>query len=240
MEILKTIGIPAAVWTILFFATKKYLENTIAASFDKKLEDHKHDLQIASEEAKFDFQRKIEDFNLFVTQKHEKYSELYGKLLEAFSRVTNLYGLKSELTYEEHNEADIRRIMEKENFPEGKIQEIFQIWEAKDKSEAIDQMKIFKRLVEFQKASRSIQEARSYFRPAQLYFSDDLVDLIEEFFSKLNHAQSNYEINHNFHTGMPHGYTDLVKEGREAENKAKDFLSEITSQMKKELSVGYY
>jgi hypothetical protein len=58
------------------------------------------------------------------------------------------------LTYEEYNEVDIRRIMEKNNFPEGKISDVFHTWKQESRYAAIEKFKSFKRLVEFQQADK--------------------------------------------------------------------------------------
>jgi hypothetical protein len=58
-EFLKIYSLPVLFWGALFFVIRNYFKTEIDTSFEKKMENHKHDLQIASEEARFDFQRKI-------------------------------------------------------------------------------------------------------------------------------------------------------------------------------------
>jgi hypothetical protein len=80
-----------------FFAFRKYIGSQIEHLFGKRLEDHKHQLNMITETAKFDFQRKIHDFTLYTTKKHEAYAELNNALQDVAGKICDL-----EYTQEEH------------------------------------------------------------------------------------------------------------------------------------------
>src|ERR1035438_4153898 len=157
---------------LIYFIGEKFLSTKIENIFNKKLEEYKHQLNLSTESAKFDFQRKIQDFSLYNRKKHKTYLKLHRILLESEARICGLYGGQSELTYQEHNEKDIRKLMETENFPEGKIEEIFQLWQYKGKESAINEMKKFLRIIEVKKADNSFILLKNHYWNSKLYFSN--------------------------------------------------------------------
>lgn len=87
------------------FAFRKYIGSQIEHLFGKRLEDHKHELSLITEAAKFDFQRKIHDFTLYATKKHEAYAELNNALQNAAGKISDLEDMQKEHNFTETQHA---------------------------------------------------------------------------------------------------------------------------------------
>ena len=87
-EILKYVTASSVAIALLFFFAKKYIAIFIENKFDEQLETYKHDLSLITENARFDYQRKIQDFNLYTIKKHERYVEIH-KGISKNSTITN-------------------------------------------------------------------------------------------------------------------------------------------------------
>lgn len=239
-NILLLFGIPTSVTTLLFFLLRKYFSSKIDLATQKSFAAYKQKLSIVSETAKLDLQKKMQDFNLYTSKKHEKYMEYHKLLLLAESNVNGLYGFKQEPTYEEYNDVDLRRIMKESGFPQGKIEEIFKIIYSKEREQAIKEMKKFLRLIEFQKANRAVIEAKNYYWTSKLYFSDEIDKLTINFISLLNEIYGINEMLYDWPHGDSKEKLKYSKKSRELKKKTDKLLLQIISQMKTELSIGYY
>ena len=240
IEILSFFGIPTAITTLIIFIFKKYYGTKIENTFQRSMESYKQELIVATENAKFDFQRKIQDFNLFTTKKHEVYGELNKLLVIAEGNILNLYGLRTELSYEEYNKNDLTNLMEKEGFPEGKMNEIIKLFEVGDKYKAILLMKHFLRIKEFRDANNVLITARNFFWASIFYFSNEVEEKIKIIFEKLAALLIRQE--QIFHA--PDTAHDLKNKLGTESIKLKEeiphLIEEVMAQMKQELSVGYY
>lgn len=238
--LINNLGVPALVTSLLFYILQRWFSSKIESTFQKNLKSYQQKLDITTEEAKFDLQRKIQDFGLYTSQKHSCYIEFHKLLLEAESYVLGLYGLKSSPTYEEYNDIDLKKLMEKEKFKNGKIEEIFGIIKSEGRDVGIEKMREYLRLIEFQRAENSVALCKNFFLTSKLYFSTKLDKLISKFLDVLFDLFSIYEL-------LPKIPRDATEERQEYSKKSyklkKDvntILEKIISQMKIELSIGYY
>ena len=87
------------------FTFRKYITSQIEHLFGKKLEDRKHQLSLIMEDTKFDFQRKIHDFTLYATKKHEAYAELNNILRDVAGKISNLEDMQEEHNFTETQHA---------------------------------------------------------------------------------------------------------------------------------------
>lgn len=78
----------AAIAGIVIFLTKYLIQKTIDSYFNKQLENHKRELAVITENAKYDISKKLFDFQAYASKRHTIYPELY--------RIA--YGLLSELS----------------------------------------------------------------------------------------------------------------------------------------------
>jgi len=234
------VAIPSIVTTILVFVLKKYLSNKVDHYFQEKITLFKHQLDLSTEAEKFNYQRKIQDFSLYTVKKHERYVSLYELILEAESRICGIYGFKSVPTYQEYNEKDIRKIMTDENFPEGKIDEIFDIWKNQGKDSAIEAMRKFFRLVEVQKASNSFDAFKRQYVLSKLYLSDSIDNKISEIIGTLAAVLAHYESFAQLPFEVRREMKEEIRESAKLQESVRPQIEELTELLKKELAVGYY
>lgn len=73
---------------ILVFSIKHLIQKKIDSYFNTKLEDHKKDLAVLTENAKYDISKKLYDFEAYASKKHSVYPELYSLAFESWSELT--------------------------------------------------------------------------------------------------------------------------------------------------------
>jgi hypothetical protein len=99
----------------MFGFLRLYIERRIHAGVDARfalrLESHRHDLQMAAEATKFDFQRRLTDIAQYALKKHAASAEVYAAMRIAHGAALNLRGFRQELTFEEFNRADLAKHM---------------------------------------------------------------------------------------------------------------------------------
>lgn len=132
--------------------------------FNSRLETHKSQLALEN-------QRRIQDFNLYTTKRHEVYPELYKLILIADGNIRGLVGLRSVLTFEEFNREDLENYLKEKNVVQGKKNELLSLWDA-DKDRGIKKMKKYLRLLEIHQAKLTFHEAKNYFLMSELYLSE--------------------------------------------------------------------
>ena len=186
--------LPITIPTVLFFIFKKYFGGIIDKTFTKEIETYKQKLSIATEEVRFDHQRKIQNYNIYIQNKHTAYSKLQELLLIADSRVGSLFGgIVEQSTYEEYNEEDFKYLMETNNFSKGKINEIL-IFLKTDRKIAINNLRSYLRLKEFSDSKYAISDAYNQYLLSRFYLSKEVDDIAKELIDKLRRLQHNYSM----------------------------------------------
>src|SRR4051794_21172355 len=66
----------------LGFLIKYLIQKKIDSYFNTKLEDHKKELAVMTEKAKYNISRKLFDFEAYAIKKHTIYPELYQLVFE--------------------------------------------------------------------------------------------------------------------------------------------------------------
>ncbi|MFD7520803.1 hypothetical protein [Paenibacillus chitinolyticus] len=56
-----------------------------------ELESHKQALSVMTENSKFEYQRRMHDFSLYRTKKHDVYPVLYKKFIVPFNEIQEIY-----------------------------------------------------------------------------------------------------------------------------------------------------
>lgn len=228
------------VTTLIIFLFQHLTKNSINHYFDKKIKQYEHNLNLKSEQAKFDYQRKIQDFNIYTTNKHKSYIELYEQLLKAYTSVTTLTGLIYTPTFEEYNNNDLLKYLQERKIPEGKINEILNLWD-KDNDRAKEEILKYNHLRDVSLARNNLLEAQNIYWRAQLYFSEDVINKTKIVIDKLWKIQI-YEQNIlNPQTrDMYREENSIIKEIGAAREELPNKLDMLIKDMKRELSVGYY
>jgi hypothetical protein len=234
--LLELIGIPSLVFALVLVFSKRYVSGMVDNVFQKKLVDHKHELDILTENVRFDYQKKIQEYGLYLVKRHEKYLELHQLIQEAYGWLDSLYGFRRGSTYEEHNKVDILAIMEQENFPKGKIEEITVVWDRDGKDKAIGLMKKFLRLIEFRKTEAAIIKARNFYFISNLFFSEKISKLTKRLVDNLHSAYSSYEMVNDLPVDDSESRKEHYSEANKSKSDSLTTLDELTKQLKKELS----
>ncbi len=205
----------------------------------KKIKDYEQDLNLKSEQAKFDYQRKIQDFNLYTTNKHKSYIEFYEQLLKANGYVTSLTGLINIPTFEEYNKNDLSTYLQKRKIPEGKINDILLMW---DKDKELAKKEIFKydHLYNINSARNALQEAHNMYWKSQLYFSDGVINKSKTIIDNLWKIQVHEEMY--LQPNIADGFREssIIKKIQTIRAELPDKLDVLIRDMKTELSIGYY
>jgi len=175
---------------------KLYLERRVNAGVDarfaERLEAHKQGLNLLTEQAKFDLQRRLADFSLFATRKHDAAAKVWEASRVAHGYVTSLFGVSHDYTFEEFNLEDMRAHLEAKGVPKGKQKEVLAQW-PKNRSEAVKELRPYLRMLRVQEADRKFQEAKNVTYVNELYFPDEVISafngIIAEMAEWLSHAE---------------------------------------------------
>jgi hypothetical protein len=169
------------IWAARTYLQRR-IEKGVDTRFEVQLENHKQALQLATEQARFDYQRRLAGFNLYNEKKHAAAAEIYRALRIAHGHISRLQGVREELSFVEFNTRDIAEYMTSHDVPQGKQEEILSLW-GDDKPEAIKQLKPYLRMVEFQLAERKAQEAMNCALLNELYFPDRVIHSFNDLFT---------------------------------------------------------
>ena len=237
MNIFNSLIIPAITSTgvvgLWYLVLQKVISGKVDFHFNMKLQDHRHDLNTISESLRYDYQRKLEDFNLFTTKKHAIYMKLYELLHIAFGKVGNLTGNRRILTLKDHDKSDIEKYMDGIKIPNKIKSQVLGMWETNQDS-AIGKIREYERAFEIQDARFAIMEARNYSITNKLYLSD-LV------FNKVSEAANEMVSLHSIHL-----FPDSTQGSKDSDQiltfnqEISVFIDEITKSMRDEIAVGYY
>ncbi|MFD2328976.1 hypothetical protein ACFSR7_06910 [Cohnella sp. GCM10020058] len=196
---------------------------------DKNLEQYRQQLTQLTESLKFDLQRKIQDFNLYTIKRHETIPELFKLLLLAESNIRGLFGGRRSLTFEEFNKSDIEEYLLNRKVVRGMVEKILDLWET-DKEASIDQMNSYLRVIEFSEARVSFNEAKNYFVLSELYLTDEVARLVDEFIKTLGELL--------VYSEFPEPGTHQQRFVHHA--KLDNIINELRTVLKGELGISYY
>ncbi|MGG6362240.1 hypothetical protein ACQ5SI_23925 [Peribacillus frigoritolerans] len=79
--------------SIVTLTISTFVKGGIGNFYNKKLARFNSDLNLVLEEKKLDFQRKIYDFGLYSTKRHEIYPEIYKKLIKSTNSISYLISI---------------------------------------------------------------------------------------------------------------------------------------------------
>jgi hypothetical protein len=156
----------------------------VNTEFAKQLESHKHQLELAADSARFDFQRRLSEFNIYASKKHKIAAQVYEKVRIAHGRIIDVTGLSRELTFEEFDVSDISEHMTSLGFPNGKREEIVNLWRP-DRAAALDKLRPYLRMLKIQSAERSLAEAQNCAYSGELYLSDQIIEKLNSLLTEL-------------------------------------------------------
>jgi hypothetical protein len=237
----KGMGAEALLWMLgalvllagLSFRTfKTWLNSRITAGvqhqFNERLQEHKHTLEMAAEEAQFEYQRRIADFNLYSAKVHDSYAELWKRIRYAYSRVIDLRQERS-LEFEYYNADDVESRLTREEIPSGKRTAVLKIWND-DRPAGVKALNEVLRYKQLHNAVNGIIEANAAFLSNELYLSDEVSQLTGIFLVHLEHVRLFIQEPERTWSG----------EGQHMVHEASDMLKTLKAAMRKDMTRGYY
>ncbi len=213
------------------------------AKMDKQLEDYKSDiqqdmkiheqkLQVLTEEAKFGFARKQQDFGLYNTKRHEVYLKLHQAITEAQSRVINLRGYRELPDYSRYSKDEIIKWLDDNNFAQEQRDSVLNFWDT-NKPDAVREAYKLRTILEQHKANLAIAEAQNIMIDNQLYTSDTVLFAVRDLIKNIGMLLINYK-------SQAEDAVRLYEESEELKVKIEEEFNKATKLMKQELKKGYY
>lgn len=245
MDWYTNILIPAGViggYFLIKHTIPRFAEKIVDNQFDKKLETHKHELNKLTEEAKFNYQRLLSDFNLYSVKKHEHYIELYNDLIRAHGSVMHLASaLKQRYTYDFFDENDMRNYLAKLGTPSGRTEQLISTWKSDPKT-GIKEIHDHEAYIEEWNAEKDVNKLNNTYLSSRLYLSSELKALMEKLVPDLISLSINAKREYQPISGNISGedFMQLYEESKKLKVQINDTKDEIIVKMQSELSVGYY
>jgi hypothetical protein len=220
-----------SVTPVLKKAISRYIDN----KFEEKIVKYQHDLNLVTENAKLDIQRKIYDFNLYSSKKHEIYAELYKKVLIAHGQITGLMGFRKSINLNFLDKSYIIEFLKNNNFNENDITELSHDWDLNRKTQ-VDKITKYLRNKEINEADSKLVEANNYYLESKLYMSNKIDNISNELIDEIRKLFIIYE--------MANDYNYYPEDNVDKELGLKKSLEEkrilFCDSLKNELSKGDY
>lgn len=220
------------VWAGVKYFTKKRLD----LEFNKLLEDHKADLQQIRDYNNFDLGRRMQDFNLYTTKRHEVYPELLSLFLAAGQELGEFRDVRKEYPLIHMEGSHLLHLLKNRfNIPEEFCRNIIDQWE-QDKSTIIDEVYKTIEMFEWTNMKNAIINAYNKTLLYELYLSDQ----VAENFLELSKAMFQYSENLNSHLMEDNSDRELTNTMNDLKRKIESLLAIQKNTMRKELGIAYY
>lgn len=211
----------------------------IKSFFDKKLENHKHNLELVTRQIDHDYQRRLHDFNLYATKVHEVYAMLYSYFAEAKTSTdiaTSLFRQYPDFT--QFSEQRLVDYLKEKQADSKRIDDI--LFHFQNKHLLALMVQGHTDLVAISEADKLKVKAIRYWYQSELYLSEEASKLLNTIsdslqsslvdermlaFDKLNGKNPRYENISNFEETRKSITNDLIK---------------LKETMQLEISGGYY
>jgi hypothetical protein len=189
----------------------------ISHHFNQKIEEFKHNSQ-----------KQIQDFSLYNTKKHEIIPKLSSLILESFSYVSSLTGLRELPDYTEYSKSDLERSLTDKKLLQSKIDEFAQLHQ-EDPVKANKEIWEYMKIIESQVAKNKYIEANNYFRLNELYLKTEIANKITIVMAKIYtlNLDTQYLLRYQHKPNIP-----LEK----SESELEFLISELRDSMRDDLS----
>ena len=165
-------------------AVKPWIERLVDRRLDfefaRKLATHKQELDVLTENARYDFQKKLANVSLHTTRRHSAYSDAYREARIAHGLIVSLRGTRTVPTFEDYNTNDVTAYLARLEAPKGFTDEICTQW-GPDRTGAVERHQPYVRKLEEQSAENAFINARNTVFTNELYFSDAVVERCNAF-----------------------------------------------------------
>ncbi|MFP7483365.1 hypothetical protein SFC65_04330 [Priestia filamentosa] len=188
-EIVKTLLVSAGSSALVALVIQHFIKGGIKSFYDKRLEKFKDEIAIYAEQRKLDFDRKLHDFSLYSSKRHELYPQLFKRVYElnysmrfahdrAFLSSRFIHSLEDIEPYFKGLKISLDEDLK--NYIENKQNE----WE-EDKDLCLKTISSVIRDALYYKAGQDLKELDEFFMGNILFFSDSVVEktqkVVEEF-----------------------------------------------------------
>lgn len=223
----------STILVVIKFTAKKYVE----LEFNKKIENHKHELQKIIEVNKFDFQKKLQDFSLYSTKKHEYYQSIYNLFLIADGKARNFLGVRSIPDYLRMNSKQLKYFFEKQDILEVMVGEYLKNWD-EDKKEKVQNLEDFMKRYEIDSARLALNDAKNEYLISRLYLSNKVIDICNDLVKAIssNLIDVEYYCDREYPMEDKKMLRDSIEDNNLIINKS---LAELREKMIEEIGVGY-
>lgn len=211
------------------------IQSRISHKYQKAIETYKHELNVISEQQRFDYQRWMTDFGLFTQKKHEAYAELYKLILIADGSLERLSGFRSVPSFSEYTRADMEKYLRDQHIVEGFIPQLMDGWEI-SQNECIRKIREYQTMIDFQKADKARNDASNYYLVNSVYFSEAVEEVVREILKLIGHQHVIDEQSRVEHYSDESGR----KERKEIREKKPVLIRQLKTMIRKEMSAGYY
>ncbi|PAD35957.1 hypothetical protein [Terribacillus saccharophilus] len=218
---------------LVLFSLRKIIQGKVKSHFDKKLVEVKHDLQLVVKNVEHDYQRRIHDFTLFSSKKHEVYMNVYKMVcnLEAKLQLSTEYMNKFyNLVRFSDNFVDIREYLIKEDVPELRVRELEDIY----KKDKILGIKEFEKMMDFHELLKSDEirvETYEEVVVSELYIKEEVSKKVHEMIEisrkLIYYFNKEKELINGFGSG------DLIDKYRKENKQRKKDLTQKREEIKK-------
>ena len=164
----------AVAWPVIKPWVKRLVDARLDFEFAKKLESHKQALNVVTESAKYEFQKKLTNVSVHTAKRHEAYTESYRAARVAHGLILNQRGWQSRPTFEDYNAEDVVAYLRSLDAPSGFIEDIQVEWQD-DRQSAIKSLKPYIRMLEMQAAENAFIASKNTIFTHELYFSEPVI-----------------------------------------------------------------
>ncbi|ANC77191.1 hypothetical protein ABE65_010405 [Fictibacillus phosphorivorans] len=227
-EVLGYIASVSVLSGVLLFSIRALIKSKINSYFSTALENHKHDLSLIAEHTRFDYQRKIHDFGLYSSKRHEYYPELYGLILRMHRNIRSFYFHSTVPTGLLLSKNVFTDYLSKFKISAERIDLILHLWE-----KGPDSLEEIKKQIKDAKLLEIFEEvniANDYCFNYDLFFSERVSNLLEEIFLNVYRLM---EI-------IKKEQDDYTEEDGQYIHSNYEKLIELKNVIKDELSKGHY
>ncbi|AZJ24592.1 hypothetical protein CT694_34705 (plasmid) [Bacillus wiedmannii bv. thuringiensis] len=171
LKFIGSISISAGVIVVLYFLLR------IAAQhiFNRNIAKYTGEINKELEQLKLQHQKTLKDFELYNSEKHKKYPEMYMHLETAYGHIYSLRGITRRLTFSNVNEEDLKNYFKEMNFTSYDTARILELW-SNNKDTAKKEIGKLEDKLNYELAREKWNIANTYFLCNQLYFSQDVSD----------------------------------------------------------------
>ncbi|KKI87548.1 hypothetical protein [Shouchella clausii] len=174
-------------------ASGKLAEKFIDKKMAIKLKNHEAELNnLAAEKTRahemrlqavnHEFDRKIHDFSLYTTKRHEIYPDYYESVLRAQSEITRR--IRSTMNFRQMSDKEILGFFKTHGIKEEMVTQAL-AYMVNDKNKAYAELRKLESRVELSEMSRLLNESNNLLMLSELYFEDDTFEVASEINSEL-------------------------------------------------------